>query len=169
MSTRVTRVRSRATGSESARQIHATDPTCAASVAVQSQSGLDILANVATTQEFSALSGGESSSGTRTRSGRISKPPERYEPVEQVEDDYAPDDYDTDESDISSTVSSEDEDEEDDSDADEDGNLDGFVVSDKSETSDSESDGEPPVSVQRRRAVAVKKRPATTAASTGRK
>jgi len=163
MSTRVTRVRSRATGSESARQIHATDPTCAASVAVQSQSGLDILANVATTVETSPTT------GTRTRSGRISKPPERYEPVEQVEDDYAPDDYDTDESDISSTVSSEDEDEEDDSDADEDGNLDGFVVSDKSETSDSESDGEPPVSVQRRRAVAVKKRPATTAASTGRK
>jgi hypothetical protein len=158
MSTRVTRVRSRATGNDPSRGAVG-DPT----VAVQSQSGLDILANAAAT--VLAPPGGESSSGTRTRSGRISKPPERYEPVEQVEDDYAPDDYDTDESDISSTVSSEDEDEEDDSDADEDGNLDGFVVSDKSETSDSESDGEPPVSVQKRRAVAVKKRPATTAAA----
>lgn len=97
----------------------------------------------------------------RTRSGRVSKPPVRYEPVEQVEDDYAADDYDSDESEISSTVSSEDEEEGDVSDADDDGNLDGFVVSDKSETSDSESeDGEPPVSVQKRRAVAVvKKRP----------
>jgi len=160
MSTRATRDRSRATGSESARQIHASGPSRGAvgppTVAVQSQSGLDILANVAATQEWNSCS----ATGTRTRSGRVSKPPVRYEPVEQVEDDYAPDDYDSDESDISSTVSSEDEDEEDDSDADEDGNLDGFVVSDKSETSDSESDGEPPVSVQRRRAVAVvKKRP----------
>ena len=103
---------------------------------------------------------------TRTRSGRVSKPPVRYEPVEQVEDDYAADDYDSDESDVSSVASSDnDDEEEDESDADEDGNLDGFVVPDKSETSDSESDGEPPVSVQKRRAVAVKKRPAPTAPS----
>lgn len=103
---------------------------------------------------------------TRTKSGRVSKPPVRYEPVEQVEDDYAADDYDSDESEVSSVASSDDDDEEEDeSDADEDGNLDGFVVPDKSETSDSESDGEPPVSVQKRRAVAVKKRPAPTAPS----
>ena len=103
---------------------------------------------------------------TRTKSGRVSKPPVRYEPVEQVEDDYAADDYDSDESEVSSVASSDDDEEEDESDADEDGNLDGFVVPDKSETSDSESDGEPPVSVQKRRAVAVKKRPAPSAPST---
>jgi hypothetical protein len=38
----------------------------------------------------------------RTRSGRVTKPPVRYEPVEQVEDDYAPEDYDSDESDVES-------------------------------------------------------------------
>lgn len=95
----------------------------------------------------------------RTRSGRVSKPPERYEPVEQVEDDYAPEDYDTDESsDVSSEVSydesEEDEDLEDD--ADEDGNLDGFVVPDKSESDSDDSDGKPAVPVKKR--TPVKKR-----------
>jgi hypothetical protein len=85
----------------------------------------------------------------------------RYEPVEQVEDDYAPEDYDTDESSIcSDDTFDDDEDEDDESDADDDGNLDGFVVPDKSETSDSESDGEPPVPSKRR--AVVKKRPAPT-------
>ncbi len=80
----------------------------------------------------------------RTRSGRVSKPPVRYEPIEQVEDDYSEDDYDTDEDDISD-ISDSDEDEEDyddEDDADEDGNLDGFVVPDKSE-SDEEDNGRP--------------------------
>jgi len=97
---------------------------------------------------------------TRTRSGRVSKPPVRYEPVEQVEDDYAPDDYDSDESAIVTDDSFEDdEDEEDDeSDADDDGNLDGFVVPDKSEMSESGSDGEPAVPLKPR--TVVKKRPA---------
>jgi hypothetical protein len=97
---------------------------------------------------------------TRTRSGRVSKPPVRYEPVEQVEDDYAPEDYDTEDPDESSEdIETDDDDEEDDeSDVDEDGNLDGFVVPDKSESGESDSDGEPPVSVAKRRAV-VKKRP----------
>jgi len=65
----------------------------------------------------------------RTRSGRVSKPPVRYEPVEQVEDDYASDEYDEAESDVSSHVEfseSELEDEEADSD------LDDFIVEDKS-------------------------------------
>mgnify|MGYP006267207295 CR=1 FL=1 len=160
MSTRVTRVRSRATGSESARQIHASSPSPVGTVLPPPvvETPLNILATAA------AAAASEPTPGTRTKSGRVSKPPVRYEPVEQVEDDYADDDYDTDESDISSTISSDDEDEEedDDSDADDDGNLDGFVVPDKSESSDSDSDGEPPVSVQKRRAVAVvKKRPAT--------
>ena len=135
MSTRAIRDRSRATGSSRTES-----------------EGLDTLAVTAEDPN---------PAGMRTRSGRVSKPPTRYEPIEQVEDDYAPDDYDSNESSIETDESSDDEDEEDDdSDADDDGNLDGFVVPDKSETSDSESDGEPPVSVQKRRAVAVKKRPA---------
>jgi hypothetical protein len=122
-----------------------------------------------TLAEAAATVEGDSScgTGTRTRSGRVSKPPTRYEPVEQVEDDYAPEDYDTEDPDESSEDISTDEDEEDDeSDADEDGNLDGFVVPDKSESdvSDSdEEDGEPTVSVAKPRVV-VKKRPATTRA-----
>jgi len=40
----------------------------------------------------------------RTRSGRVSKPPVRYEPVEQVEDDYEDDEYDEEESDAGSEV-----------------------------------------------------------------
>ena len=101
----------------------------------------------------------------RTRSGRVSKPPERYEPVEQVEDDYAAEDYDTEESsDVSSEVSYDTEDElaDGEDDADEDGNLDGFVVPDKSE-SDSEGtdDGKPAVPIKKRGPVA--KRPATAA------
>lgn len=110
------------------------------------------------TQDPSKVTGSEP---TRTRSGRVTKAPERYEPVEQVEDDYGPDDYDDDESDIESDESFEDEDEEDDEDdADEDGNLDGFVVPDKSESGDSDSeDGEPAVPVKKQR-TAVKKRPA---------
>lgn len=100
---------------------------------------------------------------TRTRSGRVSKPPVRYEPVEQVEDDYAAEDYDSDESEIKSDEEfTDDSDEEDDEeDADEDGNLDGFVVPDKSESdSDDSSDhGKPAVPIKKRPAVPVKKRP----------
>lgn len=100
---------------------------------------------------------------TRTRSGRVSKPPTRYEPVEQVEDDYAPEDYDSDESagqtDVSFGDSDEDSDDEDD--ADEEGNLDGFVVPDKSESdSDSTEDGGESAVPDRKRGAPVKKRPA---------
>ena len=144
MPTRATRVQSGATGSESAVQIHA---------------------DLQTLAEAAATVADSSSGAVRTRSGRVSKAPVRYEPVEQVEDDYAPEDYDTDEPVESSEDIETDEDEEDDeSDADEDGNLDGFVVPDKSESdvSDSdEEDGEPAVPVAKPRAV-VKKRPATS-------
>ena len=93
----------------------------------------------------------------RTRSGRVSKPPERYEPVEQVEDDYAPEDYDTEESsDVSSEVSYDESEEDDMDDADENGNLDGFVVTDKSESDSDDSDGKPAVPVKKR--TPVKKR-----------
>ena len=83
-------------------------------------------------------------SEVRTKSGRVSKPPVRYEPIEQVEDDYSADDYDTEEEeDIDEDIDEYDEDEEDhEDDADEDGNLDGFVVPDKSE-SDEEENGRP--------------------------
>jgi len=115
-------------------------------------SDLDVLAEAASTVEEPV---------TRTRYGRVSKPPVKYEPVEKVEDDYATDDYDSDESEIASNFEDdEDEDEDDeDDDADDDGNLDGFVVADKSESSesDSEDDGKPAVPIKKR--TPVKKRP----------
>ena len=48
---------------------------------------------------------------TRTRTGRVSKPPERLELFEDVEDDYTDDDedYEGDESDFYSESESEDE------------------------------------------------------------
>jgi len=140
MSTRVTRDRSRATGNE-----------------VKSE-GLGV-ANLTILADAAAAVVEAEAPVTRTRYGRVSKPPVRYEPVEQVEDDYGPDDYDTEDPDESSEdIETESDEEDDESDADEDGNLDGFVVPDKSESSESDSDGEPPVPVTKRRAV-VKKRP----------
>jgi len=79
--------------------------------------------------------GGE---GTIRRSGRVSKPPVRYEPVENVTDDYDQADYDSKESD-SSSLTSESGDDDDESD------LDGFVVTDKSESDCDDSNGQPPI------------------------
>ena len=96
----------------------------------------------------------------RTRSGRVSKPPVRYEPIEQVEDDYSGDEYDSHESDTcdDDDVCDDSDEEDDEEDADDDGNLDGFVVPDKSESDeDGSSDGEPPVPKAKR--TPVKKRP----------
>jgi len=78
--------------------------------------------------------------GNRTRSGRVSKPPVRYEPVEKVEDDYASDEYDEIESEVGSGVAYSDselegEDEDDDSE------MDDFIVQDKSE-SDEDDNGD---------------------------
>ena len=148
-----TRVTRKTTGSDSARQIHASSPSPAGAVlapAGAEPTPLDILANAAV-------------SGQRTRSGRVSKPPVRYEPVEQVEDDYDADDYDTeDPDDVSEEIETESDEEEDESDADDDGNLDGFVVADKSESDDSSSDdGEPPLPQAVKR-TPVKKRTSTT-------
>jgi hypothetical protein len=91
----------------------------------------------------------------RTRSGRVSKPPVRYEPIEQVEDDYDLDDYDTDDPESDDDPDSDESEEFDDEeeDADEYGNLEGFVVPDKNESSD-EDNGRPfpaPVSVVKKR------------------
>lgn len=139
---RATRGTSKHTGSESAQQIP------------PEVTPLQILAEAAA----------ESETVTRTRSGRVSKPPVKYEPVEQVEDDYDADDYDTeDPENVSEDIESESDDEEDESDADDDGNLDGFVVADKSESDSSDSeDGQPTVPDKKHR-VPVKKR--TPAAS----
>jgi len=117
-------------------------------------SNLQILAQVAAEAD--------SAPATRTRSGRITKPPVRYEPVEQVEDDYDAEDYDTeDPEDVSEEIETESDEEEDESDADDDGNLDGFVVADKSESDESDSeDGQPSVPDKKHR-VSVKKRTPT--------
>ena len=83
----------------------------------------------------------EATGSKRTRSGRVVKAPERYTPQEVCEDDYADDDYDTEESgSVSSEVSYDTEDISSESDAVEEGNLVGFIVEDKS-SSDSESNG----------------------------
>ena len=107
-------------------------------------------------------------STTQTRSGRISKPPTRYEPVEQVEDDYASDDYDEDESEVSSVVSySVEELEEDDDDA---SSLDDFIEDDDNESD--KSDDEVETSKNGRRTAAtpipVKKRGVPAAAGARR-
>lgn len=154
MSIRATRDRSRAMGNE-VNSAGVGVPTAAPD--------LTTLAEAAAVVE-AELESSSSGTGMRTRSGRVSKPPVRYEPVEQVEDDYAPEDYDTEDPDDSSEdIETDDDEEDDESDADEDGNLDGFVVPDKSESSESDSDGEPAVPVSKRRAV-VKKRPAAARA-----
>lgn len=75
----------------------------------------------------------------KTRSGRLSKRPIRYEPIEKVEDDYSDDDdfcSDDDDIDLMET-DDESDDESDDEDADENGNLKGFVV-DESESEEDE-------------------------------
>lgn len=137
---RATRGTSKPTVSETRTESHEVTPA----------ENLQVLAEVAAAEEVPT---------TRTRSGRVSKPPVRYEPVEQVEDDYDADDYDTeDPEDISEEIETESDEEEDESDADDDGNLDGFVVADKSESSESDSeDGQPTVPDKKHR-VPVKKR-----------
>ena len=76
-------------------------------------------------------------SGVKTRSGRVSKVPQRLELFEEVEDDYKENEYDSDydvlQSDDEDFCSDDDEDVEDDEDADDNGNLKGFVVDDTDE------------------------------------
>ena len=69
---------------------------------------------------------------TRTRSGRLVKKPDRYVPIEKVEDDYATDEYDTDiDDDSDSEVPSEES-----SDSDSEGSLVDFIVPDDEEDED---------------------------------
>ncbi len=92
-------------------------------------------------------------SSRKTRSGRVTKKPDRWEPDEEVVDDFKPDEYDTDDgSDVSSKISlsddeepnsddegfiAQDSDEDDemyeDSDEEEDDNMDDYDDSDYSE------------------------------------
>lgn len=75
---------------------------------------------------------------TKTRSGRLVKPPIRYEPTEQVEDDYSSDEYDSDgDEDDEDIYSSDDESDTDDDDSE--GSLRDFVVPDSESESESES------------------------------
>ncbi len=87
------------------------------------------------------------SNGVRTRSGRISKKPQRLELKEDVEDDFREDEYNSDVDLLKSDdedfctddeEDDEDEEEEDDdlSDGDENGNLKGFVVEDEDDDED---------------------------------
>ena len=87
------------------------------------------------------------SNGVRTRSGRISKKPQRLELKEDVEDDFREDEYNSDVDLLQSDdedfctddeEDDEDEEEEDDdlSDGDENGNLKGFVVDDEDDDED---------------------------------
>lgn len=87
------------------------------------------------------------SNGVRTRSGRISKKPQRLELKEEVEDDYREDEYNSDVDLLQSddedfcTDDEEDDDEDEDededfSDEDENGNLKGFVVDDEDDDED---------------------------------
>ena len=71
---------------------------------------------------------------TTTRSGRLVKKPERYEPIEKVEDDFSSDEYDTEDDNVSDVPSeyTENEDEESDSE----GSLVDFIVPDDSESDD---------------------------------
>lgn len=71
---------------------------------------------------------------TVTRSGRVSKKPERLDPEEIVDDDYSDeedDDYSDDDEDLCETDDEDTDDDEDD--ADENGNLKDFVVEDEEE------------------------------------
>lgn len=82
------------------------------------------------------------SSTYTTRSGRVSKPPERYEPVEEVTDDYTEGDYDEDEASEAEEyddTESEDESLDDESDADENGNLEGFIDYEEDESDEEEA------------------------------
>ena len=68
----------------------------------------------------------------KTRSGRVTKKPERLDPDEDCEDDFKADEYDSDSgSDVSSTVSRDEDDDDYDDDSD-----DSFVVDDEEEVAD---------------------------------
>jgi hypothetical protein len=71
----------------------------------------------------------------KTRSGRISKPPERFSPVEEITDDFSDDEYDGDDIDSDEDIEEDESEEEsdDEEDADENGNLKDFVVDDEDE------------------------------------
>ena len=78
---------------------------------------------------------------TRTRSGRVIKKPEIFQPTETLlEDDYGEDEHDTD---FDYDIDTEDElysDDDEYSDEDENGNLEGFVVDDEEDEDEDEEE-----------------------------
>lgn len=69
-------------------------------------------------------------SNRKTRSGRITKKPDRWEPEEECVDDFKPDEYDTDDgSDVSSKISLSEDDEPDSDDE-------GFIAQDSDDEED---------------------------------
>jgi hypothetical protein len=78
---------------------------------------------------------------TRTRSGRLVKKPERYEPCERVEDDFS-DDESGDDDDLSDYEEDSSTDNDDESDADENGNLKDFIVPDSDEETENSTQEE---------------------------
>lgn len=74
-----------------------------------------------------------------SRSGRIIKKPDYYEPKERPEDDFKEDEYD-DEDDSGIDEESDDDEVSDEEDSDENGNLKGFVVEDEEEDDIEECD-----------------------------
>lgn len=69
-----------------------------------------------------------------TRSGRLVKKPERYEPIEKVEDDFSSDEYNTEDDDNASDVPSEYTEEDEGSDSE--GSLVDFIDDDEDEEED---------------------------------
>lgn len=75
----------------------------------------------------------------RTKSGRLVKQPNRYTPIEKVEDDYLSDEYDDDDDDDCSSISSiRSSSEEEDLDDDSEGSLADFVVPDDEDEDEDE-------------------------------
>jgi len=73
----------------------------------------------------------------KSRSGRIIKKPDLYEPTERPDDDFAEDEYDEDDNEDDEEDEEDEDDEDDDNeDADDNGNLKGFVVEEEEEESD---------------------------------
>jgi len=77
----------------------------------------------------------------QTRSGRVVKRPDRYVPQEVVEDDFDPEDYDSDESEVKSDTEITDDEEEEEDDDDE-GSLKDFIVGDDEDEEEEASEEE---------------------------
>ena len=79
---------------------------------------------------------------TRTRSGRLANPPQRYVPVETITDDFNDDEYDSDDpygtkdSDFENDHDEDEDDEDEEDDDDDEGSLKDFIASEEDEEDD---------------------------------